>query len=210
LWESCVDWFSISHDKDIPPQHLIEKALKAVNWRKIRLSDASILLGERQRITLNGLGQGYVTDRIADLLRSRGFNHVLVDLGEQRALGPSHDGKPWLVARRGIPGIELSSGALATSEGAGCILGAKGAVHHLFDPRTGRSPHRWQTMTVHHNSAAVADALSTALYAASGAEVTNLVTKFDGLIVWATDYNGRESRWESTIRAVGAKPLDAG
>jgi thiamine biosynthesis lipoprotein len=36
-----------------------------------------------------------VTDRVADLLRGRGLDHVLVDLGEQRALGPRAAGAPW-------------------------------------------------------------------------------------------------------------------
>jgi FAD:protein FMN transferase len=205
LWEAYVDWFSTSRNQEIPPQHLIARALQAVDWRQIKLADDSIVIGKGQRITLNGLGQGYVTDRVANLLRHRGFNNVLVDLGEQRALGPNRDGSPWLVGRRGRPRIELSDGALATSEGVGCILGANGAVHHLFDPRTGRSSHRWQTITVHHHSAAVADALSTAAYCASGDEIKNLVRKFDGLIVWATDHSGRENRWESAIRPIGVK-----
>lgn len=205
LWEAYVDWFSISRNREIPPQHLIAKALTAVDWRQIKSADDSIVIGKDQRITLNGLGQGYVTDRIANLLRQRGFNNILVDLGEQRALGPNHDGSPWFVGRRGRAGIELSNGALATSEGIGCILGANGAVHHLFDPRTGRSSHRWQTITVHHPSAAVADALSTAAYCASGDEIKNLVGKFDGLVVWATDQSGRESRWESAVQPIGVK-----
>ena len=205
LWEAYVDWFSTSGDQGIPPRHLISSTLQTVDWRKIKLTDDSIVVGEGQRITLNGLGQGYVTDRVANLLRHRGFNHVFVDLGEQRALGPNRDGSPWLVGRRGGPGIELSNGALATSEGVGCILGANGAVHHLFDPRTGRSSHRWQAITVHHHSAAIADALSTAAYCASGDEIKNLVSKFDGLIVWATDHSGRESRWESVIGPIGIK-----
>lgn len=204
LWESYVDWFSVSRDGDIPPQHAIAKAINTVDWRKISLSGNSIVLGDDQRITLNGLGQGYVTDRIANLLRIRGFSHVLVDLGEQRALGPKRDGTPWVVVRHRLPEIELRNGALATSEGAGCILGAKGAVHHLFDPRTGRSSHRWRALTVHHDSAAVADALSTALYSAARDEITTLVNKFYGLIVWASDHSGRESRWDSTVRATGA------
>jgi thiamine biosynthesis lipoprotein len=210
LWEAYVDWFSIARDQDIPPQDLVARALQAVDWRQIKQADSTIVIGKGQRITLNGLGQGYVTDRIANLLRYRGFNNVLVDLGEQRALGPNRDGWPWLVGRRGRPGIELNDGALATSEGVGCILGGNGAVHHLFDPRTGSSSHRWQTVTVHHHSAAVADALSTAAYCASEAEIRNLVRKFEGLTVWAIDQGGRESRWESAIRQRGVKALRTG
>jgi thiamine biosynthesis lipoprotein len=197
LWETYVDWFAASPDADIPPGELIAGVLNAVNWRKIELTSSSVRIADGQRITLNGLGQGYVTDRIADLLRRRGLVHVLVDLGEQRALGPHRDGEPWLIARHGTAEIALRHGALATSEGTGCILGACGAVHHLFDPRTGRSAQQWQRITVHHPSAAVADALSTAFYAASAQEIADLVEKFDGLVVWATDRDGHEIHWKS-------------
>ena len=199
LWETYADWFAAAPDADVPPRGLIVQALDAVNWRKIGLARNCISLGENQRVTLNGLAQGYVTDRIADLLRLRGFDRVLVDLGEQRALGPRRDGAAWLIARPGTTGIELTEGALATSEGSGCILGAAGAVHHLFDPRTGCSSRQWRRVTVHHRSAAVADALSTAFYAASTRELADLLARIDGLVVWTTDRDGQERRWASTF-----------
>jgi thiamine biosynthesis lipoprotein len=199
LWEAHVDWFSASPDAGIPPRAVIAHALTAVDWRKIRLEYRSISLGPTQRLTLNGLGQGYVTDRIAHLLRLHGFEHVLVDLGEQRALGPRCDGRPWRIARQGTSGIELNDGALATSEGAGCILGAAGAAHHLFDPRNGRSPLQWRRVTVYHRSAAVADALSTALYAARAHELADMLARLDGVVVWTSDQTGAEQRWESPV-----------
>ncbi|MFY9623292.1 MAG: FAD:protein FMN transferase [Rhodoplanes sp.] len=154
-------------------------------------------MGDGQRITLNGLGQGYVTDRIADLLRERGFVHVLVDLGEQHALGPRADGAPWQVFRENAEPIALSAGALATSEGAGCVLGAGGLAHHLFDPRTGRSAQHWRRLTVSHRSAAVADALSTALSAASREEIEMVLPRFAGARAWVTDRDGREWRFSA-------------
>jgi thiamine biosynthesis lipoprotein len=195
LWEAHVDWFTARPDGGVPPAQVIAAARTMVDWRRIELSADRVRLGDGQRITLNGLGQGYVTDRVADLLRARGLQHVLVDLGEQRALGPRAAGAPWLVARAGGAPIALTSGALATSEGAGCILGAAGAAHHLFDPRSGRSGQHWRRITVHHRSAAVADAISTALYAASPHELEALVAPFGGAVVWATDADGRA--WNS-------------
>lgn len=197
LWEAYVDWFAADPHAGPPPPHHITAVRAAVDWRRVMLGAGLIRLGAGQRITLNGLGQGYVTDRVADLLRAQGLDCVLVDLGEQRALGPRHDGKPWLVAREGFGAIALTRGALATSAGAGCILGAGGAVHHLFDPRTGRSAGTWQLLTVHHRSAAVADALSTALYAASPDEIDGLVGRFAGITVWARDNDGCVSCWTS-------------
>jgi thiamine biosynthesis lipoprotein len=77
------------------------------------------------------------------------------------------------------------------------VLGASGAAHHLFDPRHGRSAAHWTSVTVHHRSAAVADALSTALYVASAGEIEALLPRFAGTRVWATDHNGRERQWSS-------------
>lgn len=197
LWEAHVDWFSGRSMAELPPEALIAVARASVDWRRIEIDAGAIRLGDRQRITLNGLGQGYVTDRVADLLRARGFVHVLVDLGEQRALGPRSDGAPWLVSRVDTEPIALREGALATSEGAGCVIGAGGLAHHLFDPRTGRSAHHWRRLTVAHRSAAAADALSTALYAASREEIAAMLTRFAGAQVWATDRDGREWRFHA-------------
>jgi thiamine biosynthesis lipoprotein len=197
LWEAHVDWFAARPDAGLPPDRVIASARAAVDWRKILIEPDAIRTGGDQRITLNGLGQGYVTDRVADLLYSQGLRHVLVDLGEQRAVGPRQGGAPWLIARAGAAPFALTDGALATSEGAGCVLGASGAAHHLFDPRNGRSASHWKKMTVHHRSAAVADALSTALYVASGDEIEALLPRLAGTVIWTTDRDGRQRQWTS-------------
>lgn len=194
LWEAHVDWFATGA-ATVPPEDIIRAARSTVSWQKIELAANSIRLGSGQRITLNGLGQGYVTDRVAELLRAHGFSRVLVDLGEQRALGRPQTGTAWHIARSDAVPFELSDGALATSEGAGCIFGAGDAAHHLFDPRTGRSASHWRRVTVHHSSAAVADSLSTALYAATAEEIATIVSKFRGLVVWAIGCDNMEHRW---------------
>lgn len=201
LWEVYADWFAQFPRADAPPQTRLAHARAVIDWRRIGLAAGSIALGGGQRLTLNGIAQGYVTDRIGDLLRAHGYDHVLIDLGEQRALGPRRDGSPWRIERPGAADIPLASGALATSEGAGCVLGAAGAVHHLFDPRTGRSAAHWRRLTVRHRSAAVADGLSTALYAASPAELAALLGRIEGATVWTTDQAGGERRWHSTAAA---------
>jgi FAD:protein FMN transferase len=195
LWEAHVDWFSAAPDAGPPPEQLIARARLCVDWRKVTIEADSISLGAGQRLTLNGLGQGYVTDRIAGLLAGRGLRHVLVDLGEQRAIDARLDGAPWQIARAGRAPIELRHGALATSEGAGCVLGAGGAAHHLFDPRSGRSAACWKSVTVHHRSAAVADALSTTFYIAGHDEVAALLPQFPGTTVWAHDAAGQDRHW---------------
>ncbi len=195
LWEAHVDWFATGAT-ELPPEPLVRAANARVDWRRVTLRPDAVEVGKDQRLTLNGIGQGYVTDRVAELLLRRGFEHVLVDLGEQRALGPRDDGSDWRVegASRVFP---LRHGALATSEPAGCILGAGGAAHHLFDPRTGRSAGGWKRISVAHASAAVADALSTTLAIAAAPDIPRLLARFPGTRAWATDTREREAIFES-------------
>jgi len=121
-------------------------------------------------ITLNGFAQGFITDRIAQLLRGEGLDNVLVDMGETRALGGHPDGRPWRVGIR-APGsdnqtlrtLPLDNQAMATSGAYGLRFAGSDQLHHLFDPGTGTSSQRYASVTVMAPSAATADALSTAL-----------------------------------------------
>ena len=74
-------------------------------------------------LTLDGIAQGYITDRVADMLRSEGFDNVLVQAGETVALAPASAARPWRV---GVPGVgdappvdvlDLRDAAVATSIG---------------------------------------------------------------------------------------------
>lgn len=192
LWECYVDHRARAGRTGPPPD--LPERLALVDWRRVETGADLVRLGDGQRITLNGLGQGYVTDRVAALLRHLGYEYVLVSLGEQRALGPRADGEPWRVSRPGGVSIPLWEGSLATSEGAACMIDPATGVHHLFDPRSGTSPSIWRRMTVQHASAAVADALSTAFYAARPAEIELALRSFAGARVWATVADGREWR----------------
>lgn len=39
------------------------------------------------QLTLNGIAQGFITDHISTRLKDAGYQHVLVELGETRAIG---------------------------------------------------------------------------------------------------------------------------
>ena len=49
-------------------------------------------------LTLNGIAQGYIADRVVALLRAEGLSDVLVNTGELRALGGHPDGGGWPVS----------------------------------------------------------------------------------------------------------------
>jgi FAD:protein FMN transferase len=61
-------------------------------------SDRIALGRPGMKLTLNGIAQGYVTDRVAALLAAAGLENVLLDLGEVRGAGGRPDGRPWRAA----------------------------------------------------------------------------------------------------------------
>ena len=162
-----VIWDYWNGRNDAAPQRdeVFSHVLAHVGFDAIEIAPERITLPVGSAITLNGIAQGYITDRAADFLRTRGWRDVLVDLGEARAL----DGCTFDVAVRGDgPTIPLSNMALATSSSAPLASGADGRRPHVFDPRTGAAvPRLWETVSVMHASATVADGLSTALLLAA-------------------------------------------
>ena len=116
-------------------------------------------------LTLNGIAQGEITDRVAALLVARGYQDVLVDMGEIAA-GGTRAGAPWRVDVAAPDGrvlrrLRLSDRALAVSATAGTVLGPDAMAGHILDPRPGGSGPAHRLVAVSAPRAAVADGLST-------------------------------------------------
>lgn len=156
---------------EAPDGDEIAAARALVDYRNIEISGSRIAFARAgMALTLNGIAQGYITDRVAELLRARGMGQVLVNLGELRGLGQHPAGRPWTVALEDPPGhsgaarqIDLIDGAVATSAAHGHWFERAGGRHHLLDPKTGTSAMRHASVSVTARTATAADALSTAL-----------------------------------------------
>jgi len=153
-----------------PTQAEIDSALRSVGLGNVLVSPDRIVFARRgMALTLNGIAQGYITDRVVALLRSHGIEHSLVDMGEVRAIGARSDRLPWQVAvaapeqpAQATDRLPIVDQAVATSGGYGFEFDSDGRFTHLFNPKTGLSPHRYRSVTVVMPTAAAADALSTA------------------------------------------------
>ena len=95
LWRAYAAHFSAaSGPRAGPGQAVIDTALELVGYRHIDIGPAAIRFTRPgMAVTLNGIAQGYVTDRIAALLRREGLRNVLIDLGEIRALDRHPSGR---------------------------------------------------------------------------------------------------------------------
>ncbi|MGI9436894.1 MAG: FAD:protein FMN transferase [Geminicoccaceae bacterium] len=170
LWRLYADHFSQPDaDPRGPSATAIEEVVQLVGYTAIELEASSIRLARPDMaVTLNGIAQGYITDRIVDLLRAHGIEQTLIDLGEIRALGNRPDGRPWQVAVDGAGSkapIGLIDRAIATSGSKGTTFDGIGRLHHIFEPASGRPSGNDRSLSVIAKHATLADALSTALVA---------------------------------------------
>ncbi|MBP6678360.1 MAG: FAD:protein FMN transferase [Paracoccus sp.] len=141
----------------------IAAALARTGWDGVAIDSARIGLRPGMALTLNGIAQGFIADRVADLLRGRGVENVLIDTGEIAAIGHDPQGGAWPVTIRDGKELRLQDRALATSAPLGTVLDAAGTIGHILDPVSGRpAGSQWRQITVSARQAAVADALSTA------------------------------------------------
>ncbi len=170
LWDLYARHFSVPNaDPAGPAEAALRETVLRVGCTKMTVDPACVALAPGMAVTLNGIAQGYITDRVTELLRSEGIASTLVDLGEIRTLGRHPDGRSWTVGledpdRRGRAArtIEVENQAVATSGGYGFRFDPAGRFTHLFDPKTGTSPHVYSSVSVALPTATAADALSTA------------------------------------------------
>ncbi len=159
----------------------VDRARESIGWGQVSIGTDAIRLPRPglSAITLNGIAQGAVTDRIADLLRSYGLRDVLVDMGEITALGRRGADAPWRVGLVGPDGtvakrIRLQDRAVATSAPGGTLL--QGDQGHILSPQGNNTA--CQAVSVSAPLAALADGLSTALCLTPETELTRVMSRF--------------------------------
>jgi thiamine biosynthesis lipoprotein len=150
----------------------IAQARARVDWRRVLVRGREVrLLPPVECITLNGIAQGYATDRAALALRRAGVQDALIDAGELAPLATTANPRPRLVGIRHprspealIAAINLRDRCLATSGDYVSVFTPDRKLHHLLDPVTGLSPVLSASVSVLAPTAMQADALSTALF----------------------------------------------
>jgi len=172
----------------VPSAEAVEEARGRVDWRAVEISAGRIVLhGEGRAVTLNGIAQGFACDRVRAVLQARGIRHALVDTGELGALGRRADGGPWTagIQHPRQPDAWLAIAALddrflATSGDYATRFSDDFRHNHILDPRTGRSPEEFSSVSVLARTGTEADALSTTLFVLGAEEGLRLVASTPG------------------------------
>lgn len=180
-------WQRLYFAETLPAAGELAALRRRIDYRSVRIDGTSIYFAKPgTQITLNGLAQGFITDRVTALFRDNGLNDVLVELGETYASGRNPALRPWTIALR-KPGsvdtartIALENQALATSGGYGTPFTVSSKLHHLINARTGLSEHSIGSVSVIAPSAVLADGLSTTLALLPQAEHQKILKHWPG------------------------------
>ncbi len=210
LWRLYADHFAAHPgDENGPDARALERVRALVDYRGVEVTARRISFARKgMAVTLNGIAQGYITDRVAELLRAEGMDNVLIQLGETHALGGHPQGRAWrlgLTAAAGTHGegaghdeatgenvVELRNRALATSAPHGFTFDREGRFHHLIDPDSGNSPQAVAGVSVTAPRAADADALSTALSVMEARRGAQMMERVGDATAWVVLADGGE------------------
>ena len=189
-------WTAYARAGGAPDMKTLANARAATGWSKVEISADRIRLQRGAALTFNGIAQGFITDRVVDLLTTQGLEAGLVSVGEIAAVGASPAGSDWAIGladHEDDPAdatIHLRDRAVATSSPHGTLFGPAPAGH-ILDPETGMAaPPDWRRVSVIHRSAAIADGLSTAGVLQGATDLRAMITRFPGAHVRAIDRDG--------------------
>ena len=169
LWDA---WAAQAARGTRPSDEMLRMTLQRVDWRGVSIEADTIAFDRPgMRMTLNSINQGYAADVVMATLAAHGITDAFIDTGEFGARGHNAEGRDWRlgVAAPRAPGqlaftYDPFQRFAATSGDYKTFFSPDFRDHHIFDPRTGRSPPDWSSITVDAPSGLVADGLSTALF----------------------------------------------
>jgi len=179
----------------------IRKVLGTTGFDKVEIDPGRVAFEKPgMALTLNGIAQGYMTDRISALLKNEGFTDILVNIGEIAASGkdPARTAG-WEVLLAPGDGelgsrVVLQDRAVATSALSGTTFDREARVSHILDPRSGLPARSGLAgASVIAPSATIADGLSTAALVCGEKGLARALEGFKGTRAFLLKTDGGEA-----------------
>ena len=163
----------------VPEENEIEGALALVDASRIEYDETAgqvVLPEPGMKIDFGGIAKGYTSSCMAKMLRERGIEHAIINLGGNvQTVGTKPDGSLWRIGVRDpvntdsmVGVLSISDTAVITSGGYERFFEENGErYHHIINPETGYpADSGLSSVTVITSDGTMADGLSTFLYIA--------------------------------------------
>ncbi|WP_353078230.1 FAD:protein FMN transferase [Flavobacterium sp.] len=189
--------------KEMPSPEAIKKSVERIGYEKIILDtkNKTIFLNDAgMKLGLGGIGQGYIADKVKEVLQAKGCTAGIVNVsGDINTWGSQIDGKPWTV---GIVNPVNKNKVFATFPLIDSAVETSGSYEkyvtfnnirysHIIDPRSGYPATGIVSVSVFAKQTEIADALATGVFVL-GVEVgLNLINQLKGIECIIVDDKGK-------------------
>ena len=189
------------------------EALPAINYKWLDFNKSAKTLRythKKVKIDLGGIAKGYAVDRAIHLLRAQGIKHASVSAGGDSALLGDRRGRPWIIgiknprqassinegtdAGDAVIRLPLENVAVSTSgdyERYFIDEQTGERIHHILNPKTGKSASQVMSVTVLGEQGINTDPLSTTVFVLGVEKGLALVNKLAGFDVIIIDIHGK-------------------
>ena len=199
-----ISFASVGHHYDYrnnkqPSETLIDSLLPDIDYRHLQLKDETVSFTRPgMRIDLGGIAKGYAVDQGIEILKACGVRHAFVSAGgDSRILGDKK-GRPWMMGiqhprnkKELALALPLTDSAISTSGDYERFFLRNGErIHHIINPKTGRSAKNTWSASVIGPDATSTDALSTTLFILGAKQGIQLINSLDNIDAIIIDSNG--------------------
>lgn len=187
----------------MPTEEAIKKSVAKIGYKNIILDkkEQTIFLKlEGMKLGLGGIGQGFIADKVKELLAAKGCTSGIINVsGDINAWGKQPDGKPWTVGivnplnkNKIFATFPLENSSVETSGNYEKFVVFNGIRYsHIIDTRTGYPATGVASVSVFAKQTEIADALATGIFVL-GVEVgLDLVNQLKGIECIIVDDKGK-------------------
>ena len=165
LWTHYYSHFILNGKSNFPDDKALKNIKKSINWQNVVIENNTVILKNNASITLNGIAQGWITDKVVEIIKKNNIKNTLVDFGETFASGRYESKRPWNIEIQSSEGIntviKLTNKAVATSSASGTMFEPTKKYNHIFNPKTGLSTSNFDTVSIISNKAWLSDCIAT-------------------------------------------------
>ena len=202
-----ITYASIGHRYDYrkglrPNDETVEQVLPSVDYRHIELKDKSVRFRHQNvQIDLGGLAKGYAVDRAVDIVRKCGIETALISAGGDSRIIGDRRGRAWMIGikhprstKEGALALRLplTDSAVSTSgDYERYYIDDGERVHHIINPKTGKSARASWSATVTGPDTMATDALSTTIFIMGAVDGIALIESLEGIDAIIIDAHGK-------------------
>ncbi len=189
--------------KAMPTEEAIKKSVSKIGYKNIILDSKEqtiFLKTEGMKLGLGAIGQGYIADKIKELLFYKGCTSGIVNVsGDINAWGKQLNGDPWTIGivnplnkNKIFATFPLENSAVETSGNyEKYVVFNDIRYSHIIDPRTGYPSQGIVSVSVFAKQTEIADAIATGIFVL-GVEVgLDLVNQLKGIECIIVDDKGK-------------------